>query len=41
MFRKGSNKLVEAVNKALKDMKADGTYSKISNKWFGEDVSPK
>ncbi|WP_102691700.1 amino acid ABC transporter substrate-binding protein [Rummeliibacillus pycnus] len=41
MFRKGSNKLVEAVNKALKDMKADGTYAKISKKWFGEDVSPK
>lgn len=41
MFRKGSDKLVEAVNKALKDMKADGTYAKISDKWFGEDVSPK
>lgn len=41
MFRKGNEKLVEAVNKALKDMKADGTYTKISNKWFGEDVSPK
>ena len=41
MFRKGSDKLVEAVDKALKDMKSDGTYAKISNKWFGEDVSPK
>jgi cystine transport system substrate-binding protein len=39
MFRKGSTELVTAVNKALADMKADGTYLKISNKWFGADVS--
>jgi L-cystine transport system substrate-binding protein len=39
MFRKGSDTLVEAVNKALEDMKKDGTYAKISKKWFGEDVS--
>jgi len=38
MFRKGSNTLVDAVNKALKDMIADGTYKKISMKWFGQDV---
>jgi cystine transport system substrate-binding protein len=38
MFRKNSTKLVDAVNKALKDMIADGTYKKISVKWFGEDV---
>jgi cystine transport system substrate-binding protein len=41
MFRKDSGKLVEEVNKALKAMKDDGTYAKISDKWFGEDVSPK
>ncbi|MGE7767421.1 amino acid ABC transporter substrate-binding protein [Peribacillus sp. NPDC096540] len=41
MFRKDSDKLVEEVNKALKDMHDDGTYAKISEKWFGEDVSPK
>ena len=41
MFRKNSGKLVEEVNKALKEMKADGTTAKISKKWFGEDVSPK
>ncbi len=41
MFRKDSGKLVDKVNKALKDMKKDGTYAKISKKWFGEDVSPK
>ncbi|ASN04636.1 amino acid ABC transporter substrate-binding protein [Virgibacillus necropolis] len=38
-FRKGSEKLIEAVNKALAEMKEDGTYLEISQKWFGEDVS--
>jgi L-cystine transport system substrate-binding protein len=40
MFRKGNEKLVEEVNKALEEMKEDGTYLEISEKWFGEDVSP-
>ncbi|EID43677.1 amino acid ABC transporter substrate-binding protein [Parageobacillus thermoglucosidasius] len=39
MFRKGSDTLVEAVNKALEDMKKDGTYDKIYEKWFGANVS--
>ncbi len=39
MFRKGSKELVDAVNKALDDMQKDGTYLKISEKWFGADVS--
>jgi L-cystine transport system substrate-binding protein len=38
-FRKGSPELVEAFNKALKDMQTDGTFKQISMKWFGEDVS--
>lgn len=38
-FRKGSPELIEAVNKAFKDIQADGTYLNISKKWFGEDVS--
>ncbi|MED3622496.1 amino acid ABC transporter substrate-binding protein [Neobacillus thermocopriae] len=38
MFRKNSDTLVDAVNKALKEMIEDGTYTKISEKWFGEDV---
>ncbi|MDA1477889.1 cystine ABC transporter substrate-binding lipoprotein TcyA [Bacillus changyiensis] len=38
-FRKGSGELVDKVNSALKDMKKDGTLSKIAKKWFGEDVS--
>jgi len=39
MFNKGNKELVDATNKALTDMKADGTYTKISNKYFGSDVS--
>jgi L-cystine transport system substrate-binding protein len=39
MFRKGNQDLVQAVDKALADMKKDGTYLKISEKWFGADVS--
>lgn len=39
LFNKGNKELVDAVNKALSDIKADGTYLKISNKWFGADVS--
>jgi len=38
MFRKKNDTLVDAVNKALKDMVDDGTYKKISEKWFGVDV---
>ncbi|MEK4246358.1 amino acid ABC transporter substrate-binding protein [Psychrobacillus sp. FSL K6-2684] len=38
MFRKGSETLVEAVNKALNEMIEDGTYNEISEKWFGENV---
>lgn len=39
LFRKGSDELIEAVNGALSEMKDDGTYLKISKKWFGTDVS--
>jgi cystine transport system substrate-binding protein len=39
LFRKDSGELVNKVNKALADMKKDGTYLKISEKWFGTDVS--
>lgn len=38
MFRKGSDELVEAVNKALAEIIEDGTYEEISEKWFGENV---
>ena len=39
LFNKGNKELVDEVNKALDDIKKDGTYLKISQKWFGEDVS--
>lgn len=35
-FRKEDNKLREAVDKALDDMKADGTFQNIYSKWFGK-----
>ncbi|CDZ26609.1 Extracellular solute-binding protein polar amino acid transport system [Neorhizobium galegae bv. officinalis] len=39
IIRKGEPELLEAINKALADIKADGTYQKISDKYFGQDVS--
>ncbi|CAM4462325.1 amino acid ABC transporter substrate-binding protein [Paenibacillus typhae] len=39
VFLKGNEELVEAVNGALADMKQDGTYLAISEKYFGADVS--
>jgi L-cystine transport system substrate-binding protein len=38
MFRKKNETLVDEVNKALKEIVDDGTYKKISEKWFGVDV---
>ncbi|CAD6515582.1 amino acid ABC transporter substrate-binding protein [Paraburkholderia metrosideri] len=39
LLRKGSPELVAAIDKALADIKSDGTYEKISQKYFGKDVS--
>jgi cystine transport system substrate-binding protein len=39
LVRKGDAELVAEINKALADIKADGTYEKISQKYFGQDVS--
>lgn len=39
LFRKGNEALIEAVNGALAEIKSDGTYLKISEKYFGADVS--
>ncbi|SEN36202.1 transporter substrate-binding domain-containing protein [Lihuaxuella thermophila] len=36
---KGNPELVKEINKALESMKKDGTLAKISQKWFGQDVS--
>ena len=37
-MKKGNTKLVDAVNKAISDMFADGTLGKISNDVFGADM---
>lgn len=40
IHRSDENKaLLEDVNKALKELKDDGTLSKLSQKWFGEDIT--
>lgn len=39
IFRKGDADLKAALDKALADIKADGTYQKIADKYFGQDVS--
>lgn len=39
ILKKNKKELLDAINKALGSMKADGTYLKISKKWFGTDVS--
>ncbi|MPN60010.1 L-cystine-binding protein FliY [bioreactor metagenome] len=37
-FRKEDTHLRDAVQKALDELKADGTMSKLSEKWFGFDI---
>ena len=32
--KKGNTKLIEAINKAIEELKTDGTYQKIYSKWF-------
>ncbi|KAB1083252.1 amino acid ABC transporter substrate-binding protein [Neorhizobium galegae] len=39
IIRKGEPELLGAINKALADIREDGTYQKISDKYFGQDVS--
>src|SRR5262245_31259747 len=39
IVRKGDPELVAAINKALDEIKADGTYQKIAETYFGQDVS--
>lgn len=34
--KKGNKILIEAINNALNELKINGTYEKILNKWFGE-----
>ncbi|WP_179394636.1 transporter substrate-binding domain-containing protein [Lacticaseibacillus absianus] len=35
-MNKGQSRLRQAMNQALKDLKANGTYTKLVNKWFGD-----
>ena len=35
---KGNRELLDAFNKALADVMADGTYEKLSKKYFGQDI---
>jgi len=37
--RKSDTELRDKINKIIKDMNSDGTMKKISEKWFGEDVT--
>lgn len=39
LLRKGNPELLRAIDKALADIKADGTYLTISRRYFNEDVS--
>ena len=38
LIRKGSPRLRAAINKALTDIRKDGTYGRISQKYFGKDM---
>ena len=38
-LRKGEIQLKDGIEKALKELAADGTLAKISTKWFGKDVT--
>lgn len=38
-LRKGNEDLLNALNKAIDDLRADGTLAAISKKWFGLDVT--
>jgi ABC-type amino acid transport/signal transduction systems, periplasmic component/domain len=39
LIRKGNESLVEAINKALDEITKDGTLAKISDKYFGADIT--
>jgi len=39
MFHKGDEKLAEKVDKAIKELEADGTLTKLSEKYFKKDIS--
>lgn len=38
-FRKDNPRFAQALDRALDDLRKDGTLTKLSNKWFGADVT--
>ncbi|MDO5531797.1 basic amino acid ABC transporter substrate-binding protein [Sutterella sp.] len=40
VMAKGNDKLKAEIDKALKDLKADGTFNELHKKWFGVDADP-
>ena len=38
-FKKGNPKFAKAIDDAMAQLEADGTFTKISDKWFGIDVT--
>ena len=40
-IRKGDTEMLEAFNKAYKELQDEGTLAEISIKWFGEDITIK
>jgi cystine transport system substrate-binding protein len=38
-FKKGNPKFAKAIDDAMNQLEADGTFTKISDKWFGIDVT--
>ena len=41
LFRSDNQALRDEVQKVMNEMKADGTIAKISEKWFGKDITTK
>jgi polar amino acid transport system substrate-binding protein len=39
--KEGNKQLVDKINKAIQSMRDDGTYDKISKKWFNENILEK
>ncbi len=38
-LRKGNEDLLKAIDQAIAEMQKDGTLKKLSEKWFGADVT--
>lgn len=41
ILRKGSDEVVKKLNEAMQELQEDGTLTKLSNQFFGEDISKK